>query len=73
MTENYGDAEVAPIQRAKGQVEYRDVSFAYRPDVTALHDISLSVKPGQCIALVGPTGAGKSTLVSLLCRFYEAT
>jgi ATP-binding cassette subfamily B protein len=59
--------------RARGQVEYRNVSFSYRPDVPALHEINLAVKPGQCIALVGPTGAGKSTLVSLLSRFYEAT
>ncbi len=74
-TENYGEeaSRVTPVPRAKGQVEYRHVSFAYRSDVTALHDIHLSVQPGQCIALVGPTGAGKSTLVSLLCRFYEAT
>jgi ATP-binding cassette, subfamily B, bacterial len=78
--ENYGDessevaaAVPAAVHRAKGQVDYRNVSFSYRPDVPALHDISLSVKPGQCVALVGPTGAGKSTLVSLLSRFYEAT
>ena len=72
-TENYGEASDRPIVRAKGQVEYRNVSFSYRPDVPALHDINLVVKPGQCVALVGPTGAGKSTLVSLLSRFYEAT
>lgn len=74
-TENYGDEKVGetPIRRALGQVEYRNVSFSYRSDVPALHDISLLAKPGQCIALVGPTGAGKSTLVSLLSRFYEAT
>jgi ATP-binding cassette subfamily B protein len=72
-TENYGESPDKPIVRAPGQVEYRDVSFAYRSDVTALHDINLTVKPGQCVALVGPTGAGKSTLVSLLSRFYEAT
>jgi ATP-binding cassette subfamily B protein len=74
--EKYGDEDgaVAPaIVRAKGQVDYRNVSFAYRSDVPALHDINLVAKPGQCVALVGPTGAGKSTLVSLLSRFYEAT
>jgi ABC-type multidrug transport system fused ATPase/permease subunit len=78
--EDYGDevagADPAPelgIVRAKGQVDYRNVAFSYRPDVTALRDISVSVAPGQCIALVGPTGAGKSTFVSLLSRFYEAT
>jgi len=72
-TEKYGEALTAPIVRARGQVDYRDVSFSYRPDVPALHDINVAVKPGQCVALVGPTGAGKSTLVSLLSRFYEAT
>jgi len=69
-TENYGDASgsvPAAVPRARGQVEYRNVSFSYRPDVPALHDINLAVKPGQCIALVGPTGAGKSS------RFYEVT
>jgi len=73
VTENYGEETRQPLVRARGQVEYRNVSFAYRPDVPALHEINLSVKPGRCIALVGPTGAGKSTLVSLLSRFYEAT
>jgi len=72
-TENYGESPDQPIVRARGQVDYRNVSFSYRPDVPALHEINLAVKPGQCIALVGPTGAGKSTLVSLLSRFYEAT
>ncbi len=71
--EKYGDPDDRPIVRAKGQVDYRHVVFAYRSDVPALHDINVSVKPGQCVALVGPTGAGKSTLVSLLSRFYEAT
>jgi len=72
-TENYDAAPEGSIVRARGQVDYRDVSFSYRPDVAALRDINLNVKPGQCVALVGPTGAGKSTLVSLLSRFYEAT
>jgi ATP-binding cassette, subfamily B, bacterial len=71
--ENYGETDEQPFVRAKGAVEYHSVAFAYRPDVPALHDINLAVKPGQCVALVGPTGAGKSTLVSLLSRFYEAT
>jgi ATP-binding cassette subfamily B protein len=72
-TENYGETTDQPIARARGQVDYRNVSFSYRPDVPALHEINLTVRPGQCVALVGPTGAGKSTLVSLLSRFYEAT
>jgi ABC-type multidrug transport system fused ATPase/permease subunit len=75
-TEVYGDeAGTVPAtpRRAQGHVEYRHVSFAYRADVPALHDINVTVQPGKCVALVGPTGAGKSTLVSLLSRFYEAT
>ena len=71
--EKYGDELVVPIVRASGNVEYQHVQFSYRPDVPALHDINVTVKAGQCVALVGPTGAGKSTLVSLLSRFYEAT
>jgi len=72
-TENYGESTDKPIIRAKGQIDYRNVSFSYRSDVPALHEIAIAVKPGQCVALVGPTGAGKTTLVSLLSRFYEAT
>jgi ABC-type multidrug transport system fused ATPase/permease subunit len=71
--EAYGEAPSSPILRATGRVEYRRVEFAYRSDVPALHEIEIKVEPGQCVALVGPTGAGKSTLVSLLARFYEAT
>jgi ABC-type multidrug transport system fused ATPase/permease subunit len=70
--EDYGEAP-ATFVRAIGAVEYRRVAFSYRPDVPALHDINVTVQPGQCIALVGPTGAGKTTFVSLLSRFYEAT
>ena len=74
VTEDYGDEKTAaPFVRAKGRVEYKHVAFSYRPDVPALHDIELSVPAGHCVALVGPTGAGKSTLVALLSRFYEST
>ena len=72
-TENYGQSDSKPISRAKGSVEYQNVSFSYRPEVPALREINFAIQPGQCVALVGPTGAGKSTLVSLLSRFYEAT
>jgi ATP-binding cassette, subfamily B, bacterial len=73
-TENYGDAKkAAPFVRVSGAVAYRHVNFSYRPDVSALQDINVDVAAGQCVALVGPTGAGKSTLVALLSRFYEAT
>jgi ATP-binding cassette subfamily B protein len=55
----------------RGKVEFRDVSFRYSPDVPLIEDLSLTVQPGQTVAIVGPTGAGKTTLVNLLMRFYE--
>ncbi len=55
----------------RGNVVYRNVSFGYSPQHTVLHGVSFHAKPGQMIALVGTTGAGKSTIVNLLVRFYE--
>ena len=55
----------------RGRVEFQDVSFRYLPDKPLIDDLSLSVEPGQTVAIVGPTGAGKTTLVNLLMRFYE--
>ncbi len=73
-TEDYGrELNPSTFVRARGDVSYRQVNFSYRPDVPALRDINVTVSAGQCVALVGPTGAGKSTLVALLSRFYEAT
>ena len=57
--------------KADGTVEFRHVAFGYTADNQLMHDVSFSVKPGQKIAIVGPTGAGKTTLVNLLMRFYE--
>ena len=54
-----------------GEVVFKQVSFAYDEDQPTLHDVSLKAAPGQTIALAGSTGAGKSTIVNLLCRFYE--
>jgi ATP-binding cassette subfamily B multidrug efflux pump len=56
-----------------GRVEFCDVSFSYSPDVPLIEGLSLSVQPGETVAIVGPTGAGKTTLVNLLMRFYEVT
>jgi ATP-binding cassette subfamily B protein/subfamily B ATP-binding cassette protein MsbA len=60
------------IDRCHGRVEFRDVAFHYEGRVETLKEISFLAKPGQVVAIVGPTGAGKSTLVSLIPRFYEA-
>lgn len=58
-------------KKIKGNVEFKNVSFGYTPDKTIIKDFSASVKKGQKVAIVGPTGAGKTTLVNLLMRFYE--
>jgi ABC-type multidrug transport system fused ATPase/permease subunit len=59
--------------RIAGDIRYEDVSFSYGEDLMALRDVSFHARPGETIALVGATGAGKTTLVSLLARFYEFT
>ena len=62
-----------PVHRpaAEGHVEFRHVRFSYSPDKPLIEDLSLEARPGQTVAIVGPTGAGKTTLVNLLMRFYE--
>lgn len=74
------DSEAAILAAASGgngerieSIEFRNVSFAYKEGQPVLIDFNLRVGAGESIALVGPTGSGKSTIVSLLCRFYEAT
>lgn len=60
--------ELPPI---KGAVEFKNVTFAYEKDQDVLHNVSFKVNPGESVALVGPTGAGKSTIVNLISRFYN--
>jgi ATP-binding cassette subfamily B protein/subfamily B ATP-binding cassette protein MsbA len=60
-----------PLGRARGHVRLEDVSFGYEPGRPVLRDVSLEVAPGQTVAVVGPTGAGKTTLVSLVPRFFD--
>lgn len=64
-------ADALPLERIHGEVEFRDVSFGYEPGVPVLKSVSMHAKPGQTIALVGPTGAGKTTIINLLTRFYD--
>jgi ATP-binding cassette subfamily B protein len=60
-------------ERVSGRVAFEDVSFRYKPDEPLIEHLSLSVEPGHTVAIVGPTGAGKTTLVNLLMRFYDVT
>ncbi|MDR7330405.1 ABC transporter ATP-binding protein [Corynebacterium guangdongense] len=69
QTPDTATAQVAG--RSKGLVEFRDVDFSYVPDAPLIEGLNLRVEPGQTAAIVGPTGAGKTTLVNLIMRFYE--
>ena len=69
QTPDAPDARV--LKDAQGQVEMKDVSFSYVPDRKLIEALNLSVKPGQHVAIVGPTGCGKTTLSNLLMRFYD--
>ncbi|HZS17302.1 MAG TPA: ABC transporter ATP-binding protein [Candidatus Udaeobacter sp.] len=60
------------VQPVRGEIEFRNVSFSYSGELPTLDDISFHARPGEMVALVGTTGAGKSTVVNLLARFYEA-
>ena len=63
--------DAGELVEAKGEVELNHVRFGYNPAKTVIHDLSFHVKPGKMIAIVGPTGAGKTTLINLLMRFYD--
>ena len=62
---------VKTIGRLKGQVDFKDVSFAYNNDEYVLENVSFSINPGETVAIVGATGAGKTSIISLLTRFYD--
>jgi len=59
------------LEAPEGRVSFQHVRFGYKPDKTVIHDFSCDVEPGQTVAIVGPTGAGKTTMVKLLMRFYD--
>ena len=65
------DAKVLP--RVEGRIDVNHVSFAYQDDLAVLHDVDLHIRPGETVAVVGPSGGGKSTLCQLLPRFYDVT
>ncbi len=65
------EADAIEMPQIQGDVEFKNVSFSYEDDVPILKDVSFKVKKGECIAIVGPTGAGKTTIVNLLSRFYN--
>ena len=76
VLEKYGDnfhPKAENWESIKGEVEFKDVTFRYKNGEEVLRNFNLTVKAGETIAIVGPTGAGKSTIVNLLCRFYEPT
>ncbi len=63
--------KTATVENVRGEVEFRNVVFGYTPDRMIIHGFSAKVKPGMKVAIVGPTGAGKTTMVNLIMRFYE--
>ncbi|MBN2472415.1 MAG: ABC transporter ATP-binding protein, partial [Anaerolineae bacterium] len=63
--------DAVPLEQLRGDVVFDDVSFAYEENVPVLRQVSLHARPGQTVALVGPTGAGKTTIINLLSRFYD--
>ncbi|QWU14737.1 ATP-binding cassette, subfamily B [Paenibacillus sophorae] len=65
------ESDAAAVEHIRGEVRFREVSFSYNGESDNLKDISFEAKPGEMIALVGPTGAGKTTLIGLLSRFYN--
>ena len=65
--------DAAALENIKGEISVRDVSFAYEGDLAVLHHVNLQVQPGETIAIVGPSGGGKSTLCQLIPRFYDVT
>ncbi|WP_256934565.1 ABC transporter ATP-binding protein [Microbacterium sp. BF1] len=65
------DADAPDLVEGKGVIEFENVAFSYTPERPLIRDLSFRVEPGQTVAIVGPTGAGKTTLVNLIMRFYE--
>jgi len=71
-TEFYSAADALPLARTAGQVTFQNVTFGYDPTKPVLHEISLDARPGEIIGVIGKSGTGKTTMMNLLCRFYDA-
>ncbi|MBQ2810408.1 MAG: ABC transporter ATP-binding protein [Clostridia bacterium] len=67
----HDDPDAQPIERAEGHIVFEDVSYGYEGDVDVLHNLSLDIKKGEILALVGPSGGGKTTICHLIPRFYD--
>lgn len=65
------ETDAVVLKKGVGSVSFENVDFAYKPEIPLIQDMNLDVKPGQRIAIVGPTGCGKTTLINLLMRFYD--
>ena len=65
--------EASPLENVRGEIEVKNVSFAYDGNLDVLHDVSLHVAPGETVAIVGPSGGGKTTLCQLIPRFYDVS
>ena len=70
-SESFDDPEAIPIPQVEGRVSFKDVTFGYDPGKPVLNEINFDVKPGEMIGLVGKSGVGKSTVINLICRFYD--
>ena len=70
-SESFDDPEAIPIPQVEGRVAFKDVTFGYDPGKPVLSEINFDVKPGEMIGLVGKSGVGKSTMINLICRFYD--
>ena len=71
QSESFDDPEAIPIPQVEGRVAFKDVTFGYDPGKPVLTEINFDVKPGEMIGLVGKSGVGKSTMINLICRFYD--
>ena len=65
--------DAAVLERVEGSIDVDNVSFAYQPDLGVLHEVNLHIRPGETVAVVGPSGGGKSTLCKLIPRFYDVS